>query len=115
MTAKENISIENEMALQGHYRSRPWRCIQSGDECALSAFVEASGEWETVAIVQPTSGADAKSLANFILRVVNDWNEHDDLFQAASEALEAVLQEGLTFSTEQEVESMVERLKRLKC
>jgi hypothetical protein len=80
-----------------------------------AAFVETSGQWETVAVVRPTSSADAKSLANFILRVVNDWNEHDDLFEAASEALEAVLQEGLTFSTEQEVESMVERLKRLKC
>jgi hypothetical protein len=115
MSAKRKVAVRNGIELQGYYRSKPWRCAQSGDKCTLEAFVETSGQWEAVAIVQPTSGAKSTSLASFILGLVNEWNEHDDLIQAAADTLEAVLQEGLTYSTEQEVEFMVERLQRLKC
>jgi hypothetical protein len=95
-----------------YYGLHPWRWQACGDRCELVAYVEASGTWETVATILPTSGASSESLATFIVGVINDVREDNDAVQGAFRALEAVMKDGLTFSIEQEAASAVERLRQ---
>jgi hypothetical protein len=93
------------------YALHPWRCEPRGDDCDIMAYVEASGRWEAVATIPATPGARADELGGFIVRLVNDSQEQGDVIHAALTALEAILEEGLTFTTEQEAERAIERLK----
>jgi hypothetical protein len=94
------------------YALHPWRIEGKGESCDLIAYVEASGDWETVATIPATSGASADDIASFIAGLVNDNRENAEVLDEAFAALGAVLQEGLTFTTEQEAEHVLKRLKR---
>jgi hypothetical protein len=94
------------------YGSHPWRCQPCEGGCELIAYVDASGQWETVAIVQPTSNATARALAEFIVGLVNEQQRDSDVLQAAFDALDGLLEQGLTFSTEQDADRVIETLKR---
>jgi hypothetical protein len=98
---------------QGLYGLHPWHCRHHGDRSEIAAYVEASGRWETVADILPTSGASAEALATFITRLVNATQQNKDLLRDAMRALEAVMTEGLTFATEQEADSVVAGIKRV--
>ena len=93
------------------YASHPWRCEPRGGDCALLAFVEASGDWETVALVKKTSAASAEAVAGYIAGLVNDLYKERPLLDAARSALEAVLEEGLNYSTEQDADIVLRRMK----
>jgi hypothetical protein len=95
-----------------YHALHPWRWQARGDQCELVAYVEASGKWETVATILRTSSASAESLANFIVGVVNDVREDNDAVHGAFRALESLMNEGLTFTIEQEAASAVERLRQ---
>jgi len=95
-----------------YYGSHPWRREEVEGRCELVAFVDASQSWERVAIIQPTSAVKAEAMADFILRLVNERHAEGDVLQAAFDALDGVLQEGLNFTTEQDVERVMVRLKR---
>jgi ribosomal protein L22 len=99
-------------AARPFFTSHPWQYEARGSECALLAFVEKSSKWETVALVQKTPGASAKTVANYIAELVNDAHENGDMLQGALEVLEAVINEGLTFSTEHDVDIMIRRIKQ---
>jgi len=60
-----------------------------------------------------TPGGGAWELAAFIVRVVNATQQNRDLLREAMNALEAVMKDGLTYSTEQETDSVVTSIKRL--
>jgi hypothetical protein len=90
---------------------RPWQCEPRGADCALLAFVEASGKWKTIALVKKTPGASAETAAAYIAGLVNDMHENGDVLQSALEALEAIVDEGLNFSTEQDADIVIRRLK----
>jgi hypothetical protein len=101
-----------KVKVRAYYGSQPWRCQSTKDGCELSAYVDASGQWEPIAFVQPTSDADARALGEFIVSLVNERQRDGDLLQAAFDALGGVLEQGLTFSTEQDADRVVETLKR---
>lgn len=92
--------------------SRPWQCEPCTGGYEISAFAEASGKWETVAVVKKTSKASAAALARHIVDRVNAGQNGGDMLAGALAALEAVGSEGLTFSTEHDVDIMIRRIKQ---
>jgi hypothetical protein len=94
------------------YASRPWQCEPCAGGYEISAFVEASGKWETVAVVRKTSKTSAAVLARHIVDRVNLGQNGADLLAGALAALEAVGNEGLNFSTEHDVDIMIRRIKQ---
>ena len=96
------------------YPSEPWRCEHRRDGSEIQAFVEASGIWETVAVIPPTSGVSARNIAEFIAALVNDNRRCQSALEAAMEALQHVIDDnGLTFSSEHAVDSALTRLKQI--
>lgn len=93
------------------YSLYPWRTEHHDDRSEIAAYVEASGKWETVAVIPHTPGASAETLAEFIMGIINDSQKNRDLLRDATRALEAVMEEGLTFSTEQDADAILKRVK----
>jgi hypothetical protein len=114
MARKRKAANKNKKTgLRSYYGLHPWRCTHHGDRSEVFAYVEASGKWETVLVVRASSGTTAEELAVYIVNLVNDRREDQDALEQAFAALDAVLQDGLTFTTEQEAEHAAERLKKL--
>jgi hypothetical protein len=95
-----------------HFGRHPWRCTHRGAHSEIQAYVEASGQWETIAVVQPASAATAERLATYIVNVINEGWEDRDVLQEAFDALTALLREGFNFTTEQEAEHAIDRLRK---
>jgi hypothetical protein len=95
------------------YSLHPWRCDHHPDHSEITAYVEASGQWETVAVVPPTSGASAEAVASFIVRLVNTSQKNRDILRDAMAALEAVMNDGLNFTTEQTAEHVIISIKQV--
>jgi hypothetical protein len=95
------------------YSLHPWRCDHHADRSEITAYVEASGHWETVAVVPPTSGASAEAVAAFIVRLINAAQQNRDILRDAMEALEAVMNDGLNFTTEQTAEHVIISIKQV--
>jgi hypothetical protein len=94
------------------YTAHPWECRHHDDRSEIAAYVEASGEWETVLTVQPTSGASAEVVAAYIAAIVNEHQSKADLLQEALTALELCLEEDrLTFASEQAADRVITRIK----
>lgn len=94
------------------YTAHPWRCHHHQDRSEVKAYVEASGEWETVLTVHPTSGASTEVLANYVAAIVHEHQGKADLLQEAMTALELCLEEDhLTFTSEQAADRVVTRIK----
>lgn len=94
------------------YAVHPWQREHHPDRSGIKAYVEASGEWETILTVHPTSGASAEELAAFVAGIMNDHQGKADLLQDALEALELCLEEDhLTFASEQSADRVVTRIK----
>jgi len=94
------------------YAAHPWQCRHREDRSDITAYVEASGEWETVLSVHPTSGASAEALATYVAAIMNEHQGKADLLQEAMEALELCLEEAqLTFTSEQAADRVVTRIK----
>jgi hypothetical protein len=112
MIEERQASDTGKVKVRAYYDSQPWRCQPTKDGCELIAYVGASGQWETVAVIQPTSAMEAKALGDFIVSLVNERQQDGDVLQAAFDALGGVLQEGLNFSTEQDADRVVAALKK---
>jgi hypothetical protein len=114
MAKKPKAADKNKKArLRAYYGVHPWRCTHHGDRSEVFAYAEASGTWELVLEVRSSSGATAEELAIYIVNLVNDRREDQPALEQAFAALDGVLQDGLTFTTEQEADHAVERLKKL--
>ena len=93
------------------YSAQPWQCRNHEDHSEIVAYVEASGAWEVIATIKITSGISADAMAQFICGLVNDYQKNKDLLRQAMEALEAVFEEGLNYSTEQAADQVVAQIK----
>lgn len=94
------------------YTAHPWQCHHHQDRSEITAYVEASGEWETVLTIHPTSGTSAEVLANYVAAIVQEHQAKADLLQEAMTALELCLEEDrLTFTSEQAADRVVTRIK----
>jgi hypothetical protein len=96
------------------YSRHPWKCDHRSGKSELAAFVETSGSWETVAIIQPTSDTSAQTLADFMEGLINNRQQYGAVLDAAREALEEIINTGLNFSTEEEAEEVIARIEKLR-
>lgn len=98
--------------LRQFYAAHPWQCRHHEDRSEITAYVEASGEWETILTVHPTSGASAESVAAYIAAIINEHQSKADLLQEAMTALLLCLEEDrLTFASEQAADRVVTRIR----
>jgi hypothetical protein len=95
--------------LHDRYLETPWRCEARNGQWEILAYAAVSDQWETIAVLP--SGARTKSMANFIVTLINEAITNKDTLREASSALEAILTEGLNFSTEQDADRVVRRVK----
>jgi hypothetical protein len=94
------------------YTAHPWQCRHLKDRSAITAYVEASGEWETILTVHPTSGVSAEVVAGYVAALINEHQSKADLLQEAMTALELCLEEPrLTFTSEQAADRVITRIK----
>ena len=94
------------------YAAHPWQCQHHQDNSEISAYVEASGEWEAILTVHPTSGASAEALATYVAAIMKEQQGKADLLHEAMMALELCLEEDkLTFASEQAAHRVVTRIK----
>ena len=94
------------------YTSHPWQCRHLKDRSEITAYVEASGEWETILTVHPTSGDSAEVVAAYVAALINEHLGKADLLQEAMKALELCLEEArLTFASEQAADRVITRIK----
>ena len=93
---------------------RRWQCRHHKKHSDIVAFIEADETWQPVATVHSTHGVDAEVMASYVATLVNQHHEKQDLLRSAMVALEALVNEGLTFDTEQEADSVLKQMKNLK-
>lgn len=97
---------------RNYYAVHPWECRHYDDHSVITAYVEASGNWERVAEICNTSGASAETMATFLCNLINDNQKDRNLLVAAMNALQTCLDEANhTFTSEQAAESTVTRIK----
>jgi hypothetical protein len=94
------------------YATNPWRVEVEEEGAVIEAYVEGTDTWESIAIVLATSGASAGKMARFIVGLVNDNQKQEPLLEDTLAALEAVIEEGLTFASEQAIEHAVTGLRK---
>ncbi len=92
------------------YFTAPWQCVHHPDRSDITAYVEASGTWETVATILPTSCFSAEALATFVLDTINDQVEGRDLLRDAVSALKLCNEEAqMTYTSEHMADRVIDR------
>ncbi len=89
----------------------PWECRHYADHSEIVAFDGDTGASTTVAVIPQTPGHDAKAIADSLAALVNGSARTETLLRDAADALELVLEDGLTFASEQAADSVVMRMK----
>jgi hypothetical protein len=64
MKKAKKIADKQQQRARPLYSLHPWQCQHYPDRSDITAYVEASSQWEVVAVVQPTSGVSAETLAS---------------------------------------------------
>lgn len=95
------------------YSIHPWKYHTHKDHSEIIAYVEASGDWETVLIVHDTAGANHETMAIFILAIINEHQEKRNVLCDAMDALELIINDGLTFTSEQAAEHVITNIKKV--
>lgn len=95
------------------YAVAPWSYRHYPDRCEIEAYVEASGDWETIVEIRQTAFIDAEVTATFIVHVVNDRERMQNLINEMAAALELCIEsKGLTWAAEQAVDVCLSRAKQ---
>jgi hypothetical protein len=88
--------------------ARPWRCEHRSKSSDIMLLV--GGKWECVATTWPLPNLSPRKAAEFIVDVVNGRERAETLLADTRTTLQEVLESGLTFSTEQEAESLLKAI-----
>jgi hypothetical protein len=116
MTKTKNIIAENKMQAASNVAPAPWSCHHEAAKSRIDAYLEATGEWETIIEIHAQKGIDAKATAEFIVQVTND---NDRTREALSAALSAITElvscagERITFDAEREADIAERKIKDL--
>ncbi len=95
------------------FNAEPWECRHHADYSELIARIEAGEEKKIVAVVPGGDAVSAATLANFICFVINDYQKRQTVLSSAIGALELLLSEGLTFSSEIEGEQAIKDIRKV--
>lgn len=96
-------------ARSGHGWS-PWRCEVRGGKCVVEAYAGVTELWHPIAKFTATDSAYKD--AGRLVELVNGRQEDAALLGKAVEVLEMLEAEGLTFSSEMELDRIIERFER---
>lgn len=97
------------------YAIAPWSCVHHPDHSEIQTYVEAAGDWQTIADVRHTGGFTAETMANFIIRVVNDYEATQHLIDDMIGALETCLEcKALDWAAEHDVEIVLRRARAIR-
>lgn len=95
------------------YALAPWSCVHRPDGSKIEAYVEITGDWETIAHVPEAKGINAEATAGFIVKAVNDYDRHRQIIAELITALELCMEcEDLTWEAEQEAELVLRRVRQ---
>ena len=95
------------------YGLHPWQYrIVDKERVEITAYVEASGKWETILTAHQTSGDGAEAVATYVTAIINQYQSKADLLQEAITALQSVMDEGLNYSTEQAADRVLTSIKK---
>jgi hypothetical protein len=95
------------------YSLHPWQYRVTDNGAEILAYVEGH-DWETVLIVNPTSGASAEVLAAYVTDIINQHRPKHHLLHEAMSALELCLEEDtMTYTSEQTAEHVITRIKKI--
>ena len=95
------------------FNVQPWSCIHKpGVSSKIEAYIEAAGDWQTVATVQQTAFLDAERTADFIANAVNEFGDSRELIGEMASALDLCLECELTWEAEREAEILAERARK---
>ncbi len=109
---KTSKSKTRKNKIKQFYSTQPWECRHHKSHSEIVAYVEASGTWEIIATINTTAGVSAEAMAQFICGLINDSQNDQDLLREAMKALESVVEEGLNYSTEQNVDEVIASIKK---
>lgn len=98
-----------------YYSTNPWQCRHGKETSEITAYVEASGKWETVLTVHPTSGASAEVMARYLVAIMNDVPNLKRTLNFALDTIKVIHADGgkLTFSSEQDAERLATELEQI--
>ena len=71
--AKADSKLNKDAAENFVVNTLPWSCTHFGDQSEIEAFVPATGRWETIADVHSVGDIDAEDIADFIVRLANEF------------------------------------------
>jgi hypothetical protein len=108
MSRTPKVKKANSFNRSSYHGWHPWRVEKRTNGCTVAAYVEATGLWQTIAIIDGTSGVnrDIKRL----VKLVNDRKDDEAALRAAFEVLKEIEEVGFDFSTEQELERVIGNL-----
>lgn len=91
---------------------RRWKLSQSKGRCVVSGYVETTGLWQTLAKISGET-ITLEEIARLV-ELVNSRQGNADLLRSAFRALKEIEEDGYTYSTEGELEDVIERLEKQK-
>lgn len=87
-----------------------WTCVHHPDRSEIQAYVEGSGDWQTIAEIRTAGFVDAEPTAEYIKRAVNDYEKNKVLIAELVDALRLCLDcSGLTWEAEHDGEIAIAR------
>jgi hypothetical protein len=110
--APEPASKANDR-IRSYYSLYPWARKYYRNHVEFTAYVEASGKWETVLVVRPTSGASPEMMAEFIDHLINEHQKRQVAMHNAISAMQEFLNEGKTGSSERALEKACEEMEKV--
>ncbi len=110
MARTPKVGGERKFKPSSYHGWHPWRVERRDNSCTIAAYVKATELWQTIAVINGTSGAN-KDITRLV-KLVNDRKDDVDGLRSAFEAVKAIETEGLTFTTEQELEHVIRRLEQ---
>ena len=109
---KKKPEASPETKIKTLFAIHPWSCrpIVGGTE--IEAYVEAAGDWQTVAEIKQNAFIDTEQTAHFIAKAVNDYERNRQLIIDMVAALELCMKcPGLTWEAEHEAQILIARAK----
>ena len=111
MPKKLSARLEKKISLRAYRGTPRWRFDKRGDKFEIDVFAEEQREWLPVAMIKDAVGIEAGALAEYVVSVLNEKQQEAVMLSTALHALKSVLEEGFTFSTEQEIDHAISEVK----
>lgn len=87
-----------------------WACQSTQDGVAIDAYIDAMGEWATVARVKSVDGVDAQAIAEQIVQSANGYEKQQALMAEMVMTMKMFLEcKGISWEAEHDAEILIHR------